>query len=419
MEKEEGMTAERLERLVDRKVDERVAELMNEPGSGRFDLIDEGISRREAMAAAAGGVAGYGISTLIGRDGSTGGTIAGEEDDGASASDLQQTLKDESIVRIIGEIDVTGEAPITVPENTVLYGNGVYRQALDAIGGDGLRAETEGPLLETAENDIQVFGLALVNTGDSGDAIEMDGYSNQVFHTDLFATRYGINCAPSEKSTEPRINFNRILSTTGADGESVGIRIENMNDAKVINNIVAGFDTGISFQEASAIGSLNHTYTYPASDSTTGVRIGAPAVRLVNNRIEGISRRAGVEITANERSLVSQNLIQVASEADGITLDVDSELVNSFIVYNQIEGHSSDETGGTAVAGSNVDAFDRSIIGPNAAHHFDEEGLTGVTESAGMDGTPTPDRYFTYQTVENTDDNSLWMKANEGMYRIA
>lgn len=425
MEGEEGMTPERLERLVDRRVDERLTELMDERVSGRVpDLLDEGVSRREAMAMAAGGVAGYGVSTLVGRDGSSGGMIVGEGDEeeengGASASDLQQALENESIVRIAGEIDVTGETPITIPQNTILCGDGVYRQSLDTIGGDGLRAETEGPLLEVMENDIQVSGLALVNTGDGGDAIDMGGYSSRVSHTDLFATRYGINCAPDERSTEPRINFNRVVSTTGADGESVGIRIENMNDAKVINNIVAGFDTEIAIREESAIVSLNHTYTHPASDSTIGVRVDAPAVRLVNNRIEGESSRAGVEITASERSIVSQNLIQVPPGADGIALDVGSELVNSVIAYNQLEGYSSDEAASTAVAGTNIDAFDRSVVGPNAARYFEEEGLTGVVEAAGVEGTPTADRYFTYQTVENVDDNSLWMKAREGMYRIA
>ncbi len=426
MEREGGTTPEQLERLVDRRVDERLTELMNERVSGRVpDLIDEGVSRREAMAMAAGGVAGYGISTLVGRDGSGGGTIVGEGEDeneegaGASASDLQQALEDESIVRVAGEIDVTGATPITIPQNTILCGDGIYRQSLDAIGGDGLRAEDEGPLLELAENDVQVGGLALVNTGEGGDAIAMNGFSGRVSHTDLFATRYGINCSPDERSTEPRINFNRVISTTGADGESVGIRIENMNDAKVINNIVAGFDTEISLREESAIVSLNHTYTFPASDSTVGIRIDAPAVRLVNNRIEGNSSRAGVEITASERSIVSQNLIQVAPGAEGITLDVGSELVNSFIAYNQIEGYSPDETGSTAVGGSNIGTFYRSVIGPNADRYFENEGLTGVVEAAGVDGTPTADRYFTYQPVENVDDNSLWMKARQGMYRIA
>lgn len=422
MKKEEGATPERLEELVDRRVDERLTELMNGRVSGRVpDLIDEGVSRREAMSMAAGGVVGYGISTLVGRDGSTGGTVGddGEEADGASASDLQQALENESIVRITGVIDVTEETPITIPENTILCGSGVYRQALDAIGGDGLRAETEGPLLEMAENDVQVSGLALVNTGEGGDAIDMSGFSGRVSHTDLFATRYGINCAPDEKATEPRINFNRVISTTGADGESVGIRIENMNDAKIMNNIVAGFDTEITVQEASAIVSLNHTYTHPASDSTVGIRIGAPGVRLVNNRIEGTSSQAGIEITTSERLIVSQNLVQVASGANGILLDLGSGLVNSFILYNQIEGHSSDEAGSTAVEGPNINTFDRSVVGPNAVQHFEEEGLTGVVEAAGVDGTPTANRYFTYQTVENIDDNSLWIKAREGMYRVA
>ncbi|WP_122089273.1 right-handed parallel beta-helix repeat-containing protein [Halalkalicoccus subterraneus] len=425
MEREEGMTPERLERLVDRRIDERLTELLDQHASGRVpDLIDEGVPRREAMAMAAGGVAGYGISTLVGRDGSNGGGVIGEdngdeENGGASASDLQQALENESIVRVVGEIDVTGETPITIPQNTILFGSGVYRQSLDTIGGDGLRAETEGPLLETMENDVQVSGIALVNTGDGGDAISMGGYSSRVSHTDLFATRYGINCAPDERSTEPRINFNRVISTTGADGESVGIRIENMNDAKVINNIVAGFDTEIAVQEESAIVSLNHTYTHPASGSTVGVRIDAPAVRLVNNRIEGDSSRAGIEITASGRSIVSQNLVQVPSGADGIVLDVGSELVNSVIAYNQIEGYSSDEAASTAVEGSTIDVFDRSLVGPNATRYFEGEGVTGVVEAAGVEGTPTADRYFTYQTVENVDDNSLWMKARQGMYRIA
>lgn len=425
----EGMTSRQLERLIDQRVEKRLAELMDERAAGRVpDLIDEGVSRREAMAMAAGGVAGYGISVITGRDGSDGGTIVDEEEgdeedggdgDGASTPDLQQALNEESIVRIAGEIDVTGETPITVPENTILCGEGVYRQALDVIGGDGLRAEDEGPILEVEGNDTQIFGLALVNTGQNGTAISMTGYTGRISHTDLYARRYGIDCDPDETTTEPRINFNRVLSTTGADGESVGIRVENMNDAKVTNNIVAGFDTEIVVQESSAIVSTNHTYTHPASDSTVGIRIGAPAVRVVNNRIEGESSRAGIEITAGERSIVSQNLIQVAPGAEGIALDVGSELVNSFITHNQIEGYSPEEAGSTAVSGSDIDVFDRSVIGPNAPLYFEEVGTSGVTEAAGVDGTPTADRYFTHQIVENTDDDSVWMKAREGMYRLA
>ncbi|MDL5361198.1 hypothetical protein [Halalkalicoccus sp. NIPERK01] len=425
MENGEGMTPERLERLVDRRVEKRLAELLDECASGRVpDAVREGVSRREAMAVAAGGVAGYGLSALIGQDGSGGGTIVGGDDengegDGASAADLQQALDESSLVRIAGEIDVSGETPIRVPQNTILCGDGVYRQALDVIGGDGLRADDEGPLVEVAGNDTQVVGLALVNTAGGGDAIRMTGYTGRVSHTDIYAGRYGIDCSPDERTTEPRLNFNRVLSTTGADGESVGVRIENMNDAKVINNIVAGFDTEIVVNQESAIVSLNHTYTHPASDSTVGIRIGAPAVRVVNNRIEGESSRAGIEITASERSIVSQNLVQVASGADGIRLDIGSELANSFLAYNQIEGFSSDEPAGTAVAAPGVEAFDRSVVGPNAARYFDAEGLTGVAEAAGVDGTPNADRYFTYQLVENTDDNTVWVKAREGMYRIA
>ncbi|ADJ14079.1 right-handed parallel beta-helix repeat-containing protein [Halalkalicoccus jeotgali] len=424
MGREEVVTAEQLERLVDRRIERRLAEMTNEYASGRVpDVIEEGVSRREAMAIAAGGVAGYGVSTLVGGDGSGGGTIVGEgtddEDGGATAADLQQALEDESLVRISGEIDLSGETPITIPQNTILCGNGVYRQSLDRIGGDGLRADDEGPLVEMSENDIQVLGLAVVNTGEGGDAISMNGFSGRISHTDLFATRYGIDCAPDERTTEPRINFNRVISTTGADGESVGIRVENMNDAKVINNIVAGFDTEIAILLESAIVSLNHTYTFPASGSSVGIRVDAPAVRLVNNRIEGSSERAGIEITASERSIVSQNLVQVPPGADGIALDVGSELIDSFIAYNQIEGYSSDEIASTAISASNVDTFDRCVVSPNTARHFETEGLTGVVEAAGAGGTPSAQRYFSYQAVENIDDNSLWMKASEGMYRIA
>ncbi len=423
METGEGMTAEQLERFVDRRVEKRLAEMIDGRVAGPVpDAIREGVSRREAMAIAAGGVAGYGISTLVGRDGS-GGTIVGEEDEngegGASASDLQQALDDNSIVRVVGEIDVSGETPITIPQTTVLWGMGVYRQALDAIGGDGLRAEDEGPIIEVMGNDTRIFGLAVVNTGENGDAISMTGYTGRVSHTDLYATRYGIDCDPEETTTEPRLNFNRVLSTTGSDAESIGIRINNMHDAKVVNNIVAGFDIGIDIAQSSAIVSMNHTYTHPASTSSVGVRIGAPAVRAVINRIEGETSRAGIEITASDRSIVEGNLVQVAAGAGGIVLDVGSELANSFITHNQIEGYSADETGSVAVEGSGIDVFSQSVVGPNAARYFEAEGLTGVAETAGVDGMPTADRYFTYQIVENTDDGTLWAKAREGMYRIA
>lgn len=426
MESTEGATSERLERLIDRRVDKRLAELMDGQVSEEVpELAAGGVTRRETMAMVAGGVAGYGISTVVGggEDGSSGGTIGDEnetdEGGGASAADLQRALEEQTIVRVAGEIDVTGETPITVPQNTILYGEGVYRQALDEIGGDGLRAEDEGPIVELEGNDTRIFGLALVNTGDGGDAIEMTGFSGRVSHTDLYATRYGINCDPDDRSTEPRINFNRVVSEAGADAEGVGIRVNNMNDAKVINNIVAGFDVAIAVNLESAIVSMNHTYTHPASSSSVGVRIDAPGVRLVNNRIEGESSEAGVQIWASERSIVSQNLVQVASGADGIVLDIGSELANSFILQNQIEGYSSDEVGGTAVNGSNVDSFYRSVVGPNAHLHFENEGLTGVTEAAGAGGTPSGNRYFTYQIVQNVDDNSIWVKARGGMYRLA
>lgn len=427
MESKEGTMSEQLERFIDRRVEKRLAELMDGQVSEEVpELAVKGVTRRETMAMAAGGVVGYGISTVVGggENGSSGGTIDDEdgedrEEGGASAADLQRALEEQPVVRVAGEIDVTGETPITVPQNTILYGEGVYRQALDEIGGDGLRAESEGPIVELEGNDTQLFGLALVNASDDGDAIEMAGFSGRVSHTDLYATRYGINCDPDDRSTEPRINFNRVVSEGGSDAEGVGIRVNNMNDAKVINNIVAGFDVAIAINLESAIVSMNHMYTYPASSSSVGVRIDAPGVRLVNNRIEGESSEAGIQIWASERSIVSQNLVQVASGADGIAFDVGPELANSFITQNQIEGYSSDEGGGTAVNGSNVDSFYRSVVGPNAHLHFENEGLTGVTEAAGAGGTPSGNRYFTYQIVQNVDDDSIWMKAQGGMYRLA
>lgn len=427
MENEEGTTPGGLEQFIDRRVEKRLAELLDGQVPEEVpELAVGGVTRRETMAMVAGGVAGYGISTVVGggENGSSGGTIGGDDNEsdeggGASAADLQRALEEQAIVRVAGEIDVTGETPITVPQNTILYGKGVYRQALDEIGGDGLRAETEGPVVALQGNDTQIFGLALVNTGDGGDAIEMAGFSGRASHTDLYATRYGINCDPDDRSTEPRINFNRVVSEAGADAEGVGIRVNNMNDAKVINNIVAGFDVAIAVNIESAIVSMNHTYTHPASSSSVGVRIDAPGVRVVNNRIEGESSQAGIQIWASERSIVSQNLVQVPSGADGIALDVGSELANSFITYNQIEGYSPDETGATAINGGDIDSFYRSVVGPNAHLYFENEGLTGVTEAAGAGGTPSGNRYFTYQIVQNTDDDTIWLKARGGMYRLA
>lgn len=419
---EEGVSRARVERIVDRRLEERLAALEN---AGK--RLDDG-SKRTFLALLTGGVAGYGASTFTGTEEPPAGVTEDDADgenreDGeggivvTSAEGFEHAVEEESAVRVQGVLDVTDVAPVTVPQNTVVHGEGVYRRSNETIGGDGLYAETDGPVLDVAGNDSAVFGLSVINVGDEGDALSVAGFSPRVSHTDLYATRYGIDCDPDETATEPRLNFNRVISTTGSDAESTGIRIANMHDAKVVNNIVAGFDVSIDVQLSSAIVSLNHTYTYPADATSIGIRIGDANVRVINNRVEGLNTEAGVVVDTSQRSIVSQNLIQVGDGADGIALKME-ELVDSFVTENLLEGQG-DETGATAVSGSDLQSFWRSVVGPNTAENFESDGVTYVSEAAGADGTPTANRYFPHQIVENRDDDTVWIRASDGMRRIA
>jgi hypothetical protein len=416
---DEGASRARIERIVDERLERQLASF-GESG----ERLDDG-SKRTFLALLTGGVAGYGASTFSGTDEPPAGVSedADEEESAeggvavTSAEGLEHAVEEESAIRVRGTLDVTDVAPITVPQNTVVCGEGVYRRPNDTIGGDGLYAEANGPILDVAGNDSAVFGLSIVNTGSEGDALSVTGFSPRVSHTDLYATRYGIDCDPEETATEPRLNFNRVVSTTGSSAESTGIRIANMHDAKVINNIVAGYDVGIDVGLSSAIVSLNHTYTYPADSSSVGVRIGDSSVRVINNRVEGLNTDAGVVVDASERSIVSQNLIQVGDGADGIAIEVE-ELVDSFVTENLLEGQG-DDSGATAVSGANLQAFWRSVVGPNTAENFESEGVAYVSEAAGVDGTPSANRYFPHQIVENRDDDTVWLRASDGMRRIA
>lgn len=418
----EGVSSDRIERIVDRRIEERLASFDG------IDRLDDG-SKRTFLALLTGGVAGYGASTFSGAEGPpTGATGDDAEEEGGNESgvgattvtstqELEDALQEGSGVRIQGELDVTDVAPVTVPQNTVLFGAGTYRPSLEAIGGGGLYARTSGPVLELAGNDSAVFGLSIVNDGSEGDAISVTGFSPRISHADLYATRYGINCNPDEIATEPRLNFNRVLSTTGSSAESAGIRIANMHDGKIVNNIVAGFDVTIDVRRSHNLVALNHTYTYPADSTSVGVRIGDSNVRVTNNRIEGLNTDAGVAVDASTRSIVSHNLIQVGAGADAIALGME-ELVDSFITENQLEGQG-DGPGATAVSGSNLQSFWRSVVGPNAVENFDSEGITYISEAAGTGGTPTANRYYPHQIVENRDDGTVWIRASGGMRRIA
>lgn len=410
-----------IERIIDRRLNDRLAALADD------EAPLSGSSKRSFLSLLAGGAVGYGASTFSGANGPPAVGQSEENDEGAAesagaavvttADELESALEEEAAIRVRGSIDVTDIAPVEIPESTVVYGKGTYRYQLDMVGGDGLRAAVDEPVVDLAGNDSVIFGIAVVNTDAAGDGISVTGFSNRVSHTDVFAGRYGIDCRPNETTTEPRLNFNRVVSTTGSDATSVGIRIENMHDAKIINNIVAGFEIAIDVLQSSAIVSLNHTYTFPADSTRIGIRVTEPNVRVINNRIEGSLTDAGVAIRANRRSIVAHNLVQVGEWADGIELDTGESLIDTFVTENLLQG-PDEGTAATAVSEYEIDSFWRSVIGPNTSDNFDTEGLTAVSEAPGSDESPSEDRYFTHQIVENRDDGSVWIKTGDGMVQL-
>jgi hypothetical protein len=426
---EDGYSEERVRAIVDDRLAEYAA--VGETSTNR--LAFPSVTKREFVSALTGGALGAGASAVFpssstgGRDSPLGpsqrnGTSEADPETSTrervvtDGSELQRALDAGSLVRVRGELSLS--EPVTVPQSTVLYGYGVYRHDTDVLGGDGLRSSHDGPVVDIAGNHTRLSGLAVVNEAPRGDGIRLAGYAARVSYADVFAGRYGIDCSPKSETTEPRIGFNRVLSSTGSSASSTGVRIGNTYDSKLFSNIVAGFDVAIDVQRSSSMVSLNHVYTYPASASSVGIRVGADAVRVINNRIEGTPTTAGVDVSRGERLSINDNLIQVGVGADGIRLGMDGDLIDTFVSKNFIGGHSPSKAGATAIVGPGITGYRRSVIGPNATFDFENDGIDGVTAAVGSGTTPEPNRYFRYQIVANTDDDSLWVKSTNGMRRI-
>jgi hypothetical protein len=426
---EDGYSEERVRAIVDDRLAEYAA--VGETSTNR--LAFPSVTKREFVSALTGGALGAGASAVFpssstgGRDSPLGPSQRNDTSEAdpetstrervvTDGSELQRALDASSLVRVRGELSLS--EPVTVPQSTVLYGYGVYRHDTDVLGGDGLRSSHDGPVVDIAGNHTRLSGLAVVNEAPRGDGIRLAGYAARVSYADVFAGRYGIDCSPESETTEPRIGFNRVLSSTGSSASSTGVRIGNTYDSKLFSNIVAGFDVAIDVQRSSSMISLNHVYTYPASASSVGIRVGADAVRVINNRIEGAPTTAGVDVSRGERLSINDNLIQVGVGADGIRLGIDGDLIDTFVSKNFIGGYSPSKAGATAVAGPGITGYRRSVIGPNATFDFENDGIGGVTAAVGSGTTPEPNRYFRYQIVANTDDDSLWVKSTNGMRRI-
>ncbi len=379
----------------------------------RDDIMGKKFSRRQFVGAA-------GATSLFALAGST--AEAAEENDAVrekivtTGSNLQSALNNHGVVRISGVLDVSDETPIRVPNYRSIHGSGAFEFANHSQEMDVLYDDSPGPTLEITGNHVRVHGIGIANNNADGTGIKCVGYSPNLSTLEIDGGDVGVQFGESSADTtptEPRINFCKIYSHNNG---SIGIHAEDMYDAKIINNVVGGYDVGISVDTNHAYLTGNHTYAYPSSSMSTGIRIAARWVRCVNNRVEDGIQDAGIELADwFGDSMVLGNLIQTSAGANGIdwTTNIsDGEIENVIIAHNQIGTTWGENNGDVAIKiGAELH---NSYVGNNIIFDFDHVGDATITSS----GTPSASNHMPGVVVEDTSDGSLWYRAASGMKQI-
>lgn len=344
------------------------------------------------------------------------GDYSGSERIVTNGSDLQSALNNNGVVRISGVVDVSDETPIQVPSYRSIYGYGAFEFADHPQEMDVIYDDSAGPTLEITGNHVRVHGIGIANNNSNGMGIKCEGYSPNLSTLEIDAGDIGVQFGDESSSTthtEPRINFCKIYSH---DTGSIGIYVEDMHDAKIINNVIGGYDIGISVETNHAYLSGNHTYAYPSSTVSNGIRIAARWVRCVNNRVEHGIQDAGIELADWFGDImVLGNLIETSTGANGIdwTTNIsDGEIENVIIAHNQIGTTWGSDNGDVAI---DIGAeLHNSYIGNNIIFDFDNEGDATITTS----GTPSASNHLPGVVVEDTSDGSLWYRTSNDMKQI-
>lgn len=348
------------------------------------------------------------------------GSAAGSEVIVTSGSDLQDALDSNGVVRIAGVVDVSDESPIQVPSYRSIFGYGTFEYSNHPQAMDVIYDDSSGPTLEFSGNHIRAHGIGIANNHPDGIGIKCTGYSPNISTVDIDAGYIGVQFGDESSSTthtEPRIEFCKIYSHNDAPGDgSMGIYVEDMHDAKIIDNSIGGYDIGISADTNHAYLTGNHVYAYPASQMSTGIRIAARWVRAVNNRVEDSIQNVGIELADWFGDIMMiGNLIEVSTGADGVqwSTDIsDGEISNFVLSHNQIGTTWGADNGDTAV---NIGAeLHRSYVGNNIIYDFDNEGDTTITSS----GTPSASNHLPGVTVEDTSNGTLWYRTSNDMVQI-
>lgn len=339
-------------------------------------------------------------------------------------SNLQSAVDNYYSVVVDGEIDVSADSPITLSNECILHGLGtIGGQETGSTNPNSIINDTSvGPTLHASGNNIRILGIGIDNSHSDGVGIRSSGYSFQASHCDIQAGKTDILCngpdGSSDTPTEPRLNFNRLYPASGGGGAgTIGIHVENQFDSKITNNIVAGFGTAIQVDVNSSYISGNHTYKYPSDTHQVGIRSTAKDHRIVNNRFEGEVEDSGIVIGQYEKTYVVGNLIQVLNDdANGIFVVEDGGWLGRSTIANnmiQVQG-SGGSSAGQGINTDNVTVFNNTHIANNIVEGFGNVGTMMVNEAAGAGVAPTASNYFVGQMVENSDDNTIWMKNSAG-----
>lgn len=286
-----------------------------------------------------------------------------------SATDLQTALNNYDAVRVVGTITVSDGTQITVPDNTTLWGHGMYDEPNDGtigtIVGDGIRgnydSRTNSSALIKMGNEAQVFGLGVINEHSGGDAIHCPDRIPTIAHCDIFAKDFGIQDFGGSGYVEPKIWYNRL---TSHDAEDQGIAINTHTDGEFWNNVIRGFNEGIHLYDQSHRIVGNHTYKWPATAGDYGLFLGGNAkhVFVGFNDFEGDVQKAGIGVdnTKLAYTFIGNRIWgDDGTGSDGIRFTSSGTVKGAYIVFNEMLSGN-----GKLIAG-NGNTFEQSQFVPN------------------------------------------------------
>lgn len=362
--------------------------------------------------------------------GGTGGSAPGGETVVTSGADLQTALNNNGVVRISGRINVTDYSPITVPSYRVIFGFGMFERHNHPQVVDVIEDNSPNPTLHITGNHCKLHGFAISQSDKTGGiGIKVEGYSPNISHLDIDGGYRGIQLgdnASGTTHTEPRVMWCKIFPQGGVNSTmpgagSTGIYVEDMHDAKIIHNIIGGYDEGIRLARSHSYLTGNHIYAYPRPDMTTGIHIGteptqreARWVRVVGNRVEDSVQDNGIELGDwFGDKLITNNLLEVAPGASGIErATTDSSYPNMVIRNNHIRCSSDTSTGGTAL--DIAPHHPNSIIDGNLVQNMASPGNATIQSN----GVPAAADHMHGAIVEDSTTGNIYMRVMSGMKQI-